>query len=220
MIDTSTARKTILDKLRSVSVDDPVPTSDFSVVEQKKWDGDDRFGRFREGMEAVNGEILETTKDGWPEFLKDLLQKEGIKTLSYGPGGPLAKDITRAVTGTTTRLVPYEKDIEDFKETLFEEIDAGITSTLGGIVDTGTLVMWPTREEPRLLSLVPPIHIALLDANKLNNTFLECIRQNNWADGMPTNALLITGPSKTADIEQTLIYGVHGPKRLIVLLLK
>jgi L-lactate dehydrogenase complex protein LldG len=43
------------------------------------------------------------------------------------------------------------------------------------------------------------------------------MREQGWAQAMPTNALLISGPSKTADIEQTLAYGVHGPKRLIVL---
>ncbi|WP_278366532.1 LUD domain-containing protein, partial [Marinobacter salarius] len=42
----------------------------------------------------------------------------------------------------------------------------------------------------------------------------------NWAAGMPTNALLVSGPSKTADIEQTLAYGVHGPKELIVLVIE
>lgn len=218
--DTSRARSAILGRLKAVHVDDPVPASDFSVVEKKEWRGEERFTRFRAGMECVNGEVLECDRDGWPEFLHDWLKKESIKTLAYGPGGPLAKDMARAVQGTNTRLVPYDKEIEDFRHTLFDETDAGITSTMGGIVDTGTLVLWPTPEEPRLLSLVPPIHIAVLDSDKLHNTFLEAMRTNNWADGMPTNALLVTGPSKTADIEQTLIYGVHGPKRLVVLLLK
>jgi len=40
-----------------------------------------------------------------------------------------------------------------------------------------------------------------------------------WSDGMPTNALLVSGPSKTADIQVTLAYGAHGPKELVVLLL-
>ena len=46
------------------------------------------------------------------------------------------------------------------------------------------------------------------------------MKAQNWAAGMPTNALLISGPSKTADIEQTLAYGVHGPKELIVLIIE
>ncbi|HEY5720295.1 MAG TPA: LUD domain-containing protein, partial [Gammaproteobacteria bacterium] len=50
------------------------------------------------------------------------------------------------------------------------------------------------------------------------DTLLEILRRHGLAAGMPTNVLLISGPSKTADIEQTLVYGVHGPKQLIVLL--
>ena len=68
------------------------------------------------------------------------------------------------------------------------------------------------------MSLAPPVHVALLDAVNIHNTFWEAINQVQWADGMPTNALLISGPSKTADIEQHLSYGVHGPKELIVLI--
>jgi L-lactate dehydrogenase complex protein LldG len=77
----------------------------------------------------------------------------------------------------------------------------------------------PNSDEPRLMSLVPPIHIALLDTAKLYSTFAEAIQAQGWVQhGMPTNALLISGPSKSADIEQTLAYGVHGPKELVVIL--
>ena len=70
------------------------------------------------------------------------------------------------------------------------------------------------------MSLVPPIHIAVLEASGLYSTFHEAMHEQNWASGMPTNALLVSGPSKTADIEQTLAYGVHGPKELIVLVVE
>lgn len=69
------------------------------------------------------------------------------------------------------------------------------------------------------MSLVPPIHLAVLKASTLHNTFLEALEAEQWADGLPTNALLISGPSKTADIEQMLVYGIHGPKELVVFIL-
>ncbi len=64
---------------------------------------------------------------------------------------------------------------------------------------------------------MPPIHVALLRASELFATLREAMAAQDWRKGMPTNALLVSGPSKTADIEQTLAYGVHGPRELIVL---
>ena len=60
----------------------------------------------------------------------------------------------------------------------------------------------------------------LLDARHIHPTFFDAIRLENWGASLPTNALLISGPSKTADIQQTLAYGAHGPKELVVLLLE
>ena len=99
-------------------------------------------------------------------------------------------------------------------------IDASITTTRGGIAETGSLILWTTPNEPRLMSLIPPIHIAVLHADTIYNTFWEVVNTEQWNSGMPTNALLISGPSKTADIEQTLVYGVHGCKELVVLLIQ
>jgi len=70
------------------------------------------------------------------------------------------------------------------------------------------------------MSLVPPVHIALLKADHIHETFAQAMQVQQWADKMPTNALLVSGPSKTADIEQTLAYGIHGPRQLIVLILE
>jgi L-lactate dehydrogenase complex protein LldG len=58
-----------------------------------------------------------------------------------------------------------------------------------------------------------------LDTDQLYTTFAEAVQKQGWLEqGLPTNALLISGPSRSADIAQVLAYGVHGPKELLVVL--
>jgi L-lactate dehydrogenase complex protein LldG len=103
---------------------------------------------------------------------------------------------------------------------LTRPLGAVVTTTRGGIAETGSLILWPDRNEPRTLSLVPPLHIAVLDAAHLHETLHGAMRAQAWANDLPTNALLVTGPSKTADIQRLLVYGAHGPKQLVILLLR
>jgi L-lactate dehydrogenase complex protein LldG len=170
-------------------------------------------------METVRAEVHVSTTDRWTDDLLEIVQQKNIRSLLYAPETDVGKkvvDAWRAGHGHLAELRPYDRGIETFKSELFD-IDAGITGTRGGIAETGALILWPTSEEPRLMSLVPPIHIAVLFASRIHNTFSDAIRSEKWADGMPANALLISGPSKTADIEMTLAFGVHGPKELVVI---
>ena len=116
------------------------------------------------------------------------------------------------------QLVRYAKPIETWRDQLFDEIDASLTSARSAIAETGTLILWPDAAEPRLMSLVAPLHFILLDTTTIHADFHSAMSAEGWKDAMPTNALLISGPSKTADIQQTLAYGAHGPRELVVLL--
>lgn len=217
----SETRSAILSRLRAGREAHPVtpPVSDFRVLADKRWELSERLDRIRRMMEAVHTEFLEATEADWTEVVHDFLVAAGARTLLYAPATEDGATLAQRWEDRP-ELVPYDGAVEGFKERLFEGIDAGLTSTLGAIADTGSLILWPSREEPRLLSLVPHIHIALLRADRLYDTFWQVMRENRWAEGMPTNALLISGPSKTADIEQTLAYGVHGPKRLVVVVVR
>jgi L-lactate dehydrogenase complex protein LldG len=68
------------------------------------------------------------------------------------------------------------------------------------------------------LSLVPPVHVAVLHASRLYASLPAAMAALQPQADMPTNLLLVTGPSKTADIQQVLAYGAHGPKELIIVL--
>lgn len=181
---------------------------------------EEKVSRLAAMMEAMRTEVHIVDADGWTQALKDIARDRGWKRLIYGPGSSIGPAIETAWTDDEEmlpQLMAYEEPVETFKEELFA-VDAGITSVRGGVADTGAIVLWPDRHEPRLMSLVPPVHVAVLDADTIFNSLSEMMVAEKWADGMPTNALLISGPSKTADIEFTLVFGVHGPKELVVLI--
>jgi L-lactate dehydrogenase complex protein LldG len=138
--------------------------------------------------------------------------------LLLAPATPHGRRAREGLFATGIECLSYERPIEEWKTELFLGIEASLTVARSAIAETGTLILWPDEHEPRLMSLVPPVHIVLLDADSIHATFFDAMRAENWASGLPTNALLISGPSKTADIQQTLAYGAHGPKELVVLL--
>ena len=105
------------------------------------------------------------------------------------------------------------------KPELFMQVDAGFSVASGALAETGSLVVSTGPQEPRTLSLVPPLNIVLVKQSQLRANFSAWVAEGMMPDMMPTNLLLISGPSKTADIQQTLAYGAHGPKSLIVLML-
>ena len=165
-------------------------------------------------------EVHITDASNWILLLDNLLKQRKLKRLVYPPQTSLGEALEshwEKDAGGLPQLIPYETEIENFKEKLFT-IDAGITTVAGAIADPGALILWPTDKEPRLMSLVPSIHIAVLEADNIFSSFLEAMQAGNWSTRMPTNVVLISGPSKTADIEMTLAFGVHGPRELIVLI--
>jgi L-lactate dehydrogenase complex protein LldG len=95
-------------------------------------------------------------------------------------------------------------------------IKAGITGSLAGIADTGTLVIPAGKGQPLTASLLPEIHIAILPTSKLISSLPEALQLADVRRSSST--VLVTGPSRTADIEMTLTIGVHGPKELHVFL--
>ena len=193
-----------------------------SFDEGKRWSIKEKVLRLKSMMEAVQTEVHLCEESAWENTLLSVLEQKKINKILYGAKTSLSNDLGKfkqESPDVVPELIDYKDPIEKSKDLLFET-DAAITTTRGGIADTGSLILWPTPDEPRLMSLVPPIHIAVLDSSQIYSTFREAMISENWVSEMPTNVLLISGPSKTADIEQTLVYGIHGCKELVVLLLR
>ncbi len=89
--------------------------------------------------------------------------------------------------------------------------DIGISSATYSLADTGTMVMFAKPSEPRLISLLPPIHVALIPASSILAGLEDLLARVADPATYSSSMVFITGPSRTADIEQILVRGVHGP---------
>ena len=109
-----------------------------------------------------------------------------------------------------------------------EEPDmVSVTSAPAAVAETGTLVMFSGADHPSTLNFLPETHVVVLPVDRVAKTYedvWDLIRQRmadggNGRDGtMPRTVNLITGPSRSGDIEQTLLLGAHGPRRLHIIL--
>ncbi len=170
-------------------------------------------------LQAAHAEVWRTDEAGWPALLADRLAADGVRRLLFDPQGPEGAALSRGLP-STVEAIAYQRPIEDWKRELFDTVDAGFTVARSGIAGTGTLVLVPDARTPRTVSLVPPLHVALVYTDTLHADLHAAMRAEHWQDGMPTNLVLVSGPSKTSDIQQTLAYGAHGPRRLWVLIVE
>jgi len=101
----------------------------------------------------------------------------------------------------------------------------GVTSADYGLAQSATLVMKTRAGQPRCVSLLPSIHIAVIRLEQVLADLNELYTLLKWApahrsEGLTDAMIFITGPSKTADIEATLVHGAHGPRELYIFVLK
>ncbi len=214
-----TARELILQRLRKAQ---PAPMSmpDVSALYGQELHEDHmtRVERLVLNLTNAMAQVHRTTRAALPASLADVVRDQQLVSVALGP--ELLDDAAVcAALGTTTHVLPVTT-VHGEQAALFNEVAAGVTLSRAAIAETGTVVLWSGPQSPRLLSLVPPVHIVIVDAHAVYDTLSEVMHAERWSDGLPTNVILVSSPSKTADIQQTLAYGAHGPKQLIVLLVE
>ncbi|NTV11913.1 MAG: LUD domain-containing protein [Zoogloea sp.] len=214
------ARDRILGRLRAARPAEAVCPPEVDTHFAARAVHDDAAGRadrFQRTIEAAHAEVHRVTEAGLPKTLARLLREKRIHRIAVGRATLDDAGLSGAFPASAA-LLPFTESMERLKPELFHQVDAGFTIAKSAIAETGTLILWPGADEPRSLSLVPPIHIVLLDAAAIHDSLYSAMRAERWNAGLPTNLVLVSGPSKTADIQQTLAYGAHGPKEVIVLM--
>ena len=159
-------------------------------------------GRFTEELLALGGHVIICNETDFSSKVIGLLREKKINRVQTWDQIPGLEKAALTEAGISVQL---EAD---------ESIQAGITGALAGIAETGTLVIQGGEGQPLSASLLPEVYIAVLRASDIEGNLAKVLNLRK-VESYPS-VVLVSGPSRTADIEMTLTIGVHGPGELHV----
>jgi L-lactate dehydrogenase complex protein LldG len=170
-------------------------------------------GLFQEALEAVSGHCSTfRTIDEAARAVQQIVDERKARRVAVSDSTLVKRILTRLKTEAVFLDAPNQSELFD--------CDMGITSAQWAIAETGTLVLESEGERHRLASLVPPVHVAIVEAGRIRRTMSEVLELiKNTDAGLSPTVTFITGPSRTSDIELTLAIGVHGPGELHVIVI-
>lgn len=173
---------------------------------------------FAESLSGVNTSAYRASgRDGVLEFIKSFVSERRLESFSMWETEFLKSlGVKESLESIGLSLAPAEKKAE------IAHSGIGITEADYAIADTGTLVLLSGPERPRGVSLIPPVHLAIVKKENITSNIGELFdifnKLHEGQKPVPSCTTFITGPSRTADIELNLTLGVHGPKELHVLI--
>ena len=171
-------------------------------------------------VERLSGQVIRVSSPvEASDAVASLFRKRGWdRVLAWEWGEIDCEGLPEALAGAGVAVV-HGGDPADL-----EPIPVGLTGAEAALADTGTIVVRNGPGRSPLASLLPPVHVVLLDARRVlpdMHTYFESLSARGGAAEhvrASSNLVFISGPSRTADIEQSLTLGVHGPRELIVIL--
>lgn len=169
---------------------------------------EDLFERFAQAFEAAGGELL-FPKDGLAlkEALETMIQKEEVTSYGLSWRAPKARVIDAIL-----------KDLGVERSRDYSSVDLGITGAQGAGAATGTLAFAFWKGRDHLLTSLPRIHLGVLRRRDIFPHISQAVMPPlKSVEPPPPYLSLVTGPSKTGDIELTHVTGVHGPEKLYLL---
>ncbi len=170
------------------------------------------FEPFRVKAEAVSARVSRCGgRDEALASILEVLRQEGVST---APGAHAAWASCRFLEGLDRSALAERGVRFDVTREVAAAARLGVSQMDWAIAETGTLVQAASQPEQRLVSTLPPAHLAILPTDRILPDMAAVLaRLSPRDDGY---LAFVTGPSRTADIERVLTIGVHGPERLYV----
>ncbi|MCB1091535.1 MAG: LUD domain-containing protein, partial [Verrucomicrobiae bacterium] len=176
---------------------------------------EERIEHFRLWSERLQTEFLVCSRTDLPEKLNELRQNHGWHRAACH-GADLARQalsLCRLDSETTVRI--DDAGIEPYDKDALETCDVSFTVCDALVAQTGSVLLTARSAGGRALSVLPPHHVVLANADQLVPDLpaaMTLIRER-YGDAMPSLVTFHTGPSRTGDIERTIVLGAHGPKK-------
>ncbi len=180
------------------------------------------LSRFVAELEALTGRAYVVAGlTGAVAAILSVLDRIGERrVLSWDPASPdlaeLCGELSRLGVRFEQCVLPADPAERTRELGRVEPIQAGLTGSLAGLADTGSIVIEAGPGRGRLPSLLPPVHIAVLSRERLYGSLPTLLAADAGLVGRSSNLVIVTGPSRTADIEMKITHGVHGPRELHV----
>ncbi len=215
-----TVRDSILSRLNNAPRGVIPEKTELMPFPETSMNREDLIVKFTQMLAEQTG-VVHRVKDSTElsETLKRVLAEEGVTELAASDDSILLQTGLDSLSDVTVKRCKDFKDISAFKDYLFTKADAGITGADFAVAESGTLVIAHNAEKPRLVSLAPAIHIAVVKLEHLVPVYESAVSKI-YADEKPSQVTFITGPSMTADIQAMPFKGMHGPKKLFVFLVE
>ena len=181
------------------------------IPERGQLAGTDLIALFRTQAEAAFATVAEVEATvGVPEAVADFLRGHNLPASVRMGDDPRLRDMPWADTSLDVAQGPSDG----------HDLNA-VSHAFGGVAETGTLIMTSGPENPSTLNFLPDNHIVVVSGRDVTGDYeamWDKVRAAYGRGQMPRTVNMITGPSRSADIEQTLLLGAHGPRRLHIVI--
>jgi L-lactate utilization protein LutC len=212
----SDARETFLARVRAAVAEGnragaaPVPGPRGPVGYQGA--GPDPVATFARAFTAAGGQAhLVPDPAAARAIVLELVRSHAARRVLLGRGPVLdALGLAEALRAAGVEVLHAENPDPAAAREAFFGADLGISGVDSLVAETGTLVLASRPDQPRSLSLLPPVHVAVADRGQIVPDLFDLFSAE-LPEKLPAGLSLITGPSKTGDIELRLVTGVHGP---------
>jgi L-lactate dehydrogenase complex protein LldG len=213
------ARAAILDRLRSARATARIPRVEAPTPQAvRRRSRADCLARFIDEASALGVECtVESSAAAVRARVEAIVQGKRVLSwdptdLPYGVGNLLRASVSSVARGSVHSVAGSSpRDMQ-------AAADVGITGCDAAIAETGSLAMLSAPGRSRAVSLLPPVHVAIVRPEDLCFDMAEFFESRRDEIGLRASCTFITGPSRTADIELTLTLGIHGPGRLTIII--